>query len=566
MTKLDNIYVALSTELPAKYQRLIESAEAGLQTPRSLLLTDPTTEIESFLASFPNASQFIVRSANKTEDGSGHSLAGHFWSSAAVSREQVSATIQTAWLENQRLLTQLGLEQTPLLMLQEYIQHEIGGVLFMPWSFFSEYAYVEYSTGGVQQVVAGQAHAVLIGLEANQPNPLALPSELSFLELPLRALAKRLATTFNFPIDCEWAYSSLEQQIIVLQVRAQTHAMGSFCALPENLEPPSNNWQFTALSESLGKLSPLSFSLLKQLYQESIPALQRLGFKAIQVDFLAYQSDGTVLVDTKREQLFYASSLMGGFWRGFRSAEFKNKAETVLANFDPDAAFDYQRLASLFTAWLIQTILQVGEGRELVPPMHAYELSWINLAEHLSLDHSAPLNLKLRSIFLLELNKLKQQLLGKKALVFCDWGEYQKQDFSQALMRQYQAVGLAIYDYALSHTNSEFQSLASPTVVTGTVLKVAPHSSQALALPKQCIWLSTYFDNRWVHLIPKLKGIIVLQGNRLAHSALVAREYGIPYVVVSLEQFSKLSSGLMIELDARQGQIRVLKASPSTSG
>ena len=553
-----------STELPAKYQRLVEASQAGLRTPRSLLLTQLTTEVETFLAGFPDSTQFIVRSTNRTEDGSGHSLAGHFWSSEAVSREQVSTTIKTAWSENQRLLTCFGLEQTPLLMLQEYIQHEVGGVLFLPWSFFSEYAYVEYSTAGVQQVVAGLAQAALIGLEATQPNPVALPNELSFLEAQLRALAKRLAITFNFPMDCEWAYSKTEQQIVVLQVRAQTHALGSFLTLPQDLDWPARNWQFTALSESLGKLSPLSFGLLKQLYKDSRPELQRLGFKAAQVDFLAYQADGTVLVDPKREQLFYAPTLMGGFWRGFRGIEFKTKAEALLANFELNVAFDYQQLSSLFTAWLIQTILQAGDGRELAPPIHAYELSWIHSVERLKVAHSAPLNLQLRSAFLLELNKLKQQLLGKKALVFCDWAEYQQQDFSQALAHQYQAVSLAIYDHALSYTSSEFQSLASHIVVTGTVLKVVSSTTQNPILPDQCIWVSHYFDNRWVQLIPALQGIIVLQGSRLAHSAIVAREYGIPYVVVSSAEFSKLSSGQLIELDARQGRIQILKALPST--
>ena len=560
MMKQGSIYVASSTELPAKYQRLVEAAQAGLRTPRSLLLTEPTAEVAAFLAGFPHSTQFIVRSANKTEDGSGHSLAGHFWSSEAVSREQVKATIQTAWSENQRLLTSLGLEQTPLLMLQEYIQHELGGVLFMPWSFFSEYAYVEYSTIGVQQVVAGAAEVALMGLEAQQPNPLALPSELSFLEIHLRKLAKQLVAAFDFPLDCEWAYSSTEQTIVVLQVRAQTHAIGSWLALPENLEHPASNWQFTALSESLGKLSPLSFSLLKQLYQDAVPELQRLGFKAAQMDFLAYQVDGTVLVDPKREKLFYTATLMGGFWRGFRGAEFKTKAESLLASFEVNSEFDYQQLSKLFTAWLIQTILQAGEGRELAPPIHAYELSWLNSAESLSLDNSAPLTLKLRSIFLLELNKLKQQLIGKKSLVFCNWGEYQQQDFSQALVRQYQAVNLAIYDYALSHTPSGFQSLASPRVTTGAVLKVVSSATQMPSLPEHCIWVSAYFDNRWVQLIPKLKGIIVLQGSRLAHSAIVAREYGIPYVVVSSAEFSKLSSGQIVELDAYQGHIQILKA------
>lgn len=559
MTKQGNISVDLSTEPPAKYQRLVEASQAGLRTPSTLLLTDPTVSIDEFLASFSIHTQFIVRSAHKTEDGSGHSLAGHFWSSAAVSAEQLPATIQTAWVENQALLTSLQLDQQPILMLQEYIQHDWGGVLFYPWSFFSEYAYLEYSKLGVQQVVAGQAQAALIALPSSVSSPLPLGSTSAFLEPLLRQLAQQLRAAFSFPVDCEWAYSPGEDRLVVLQVRAQTHAINSLLALPKDLMPAKPKGQFTALSASLGKLSPLSFSLLEYLYKQATPDLQRLGCRAEQVNFLSYQVDGTVLVEPNLEQQFYAATLLGGFWRGFRANEFKVKAEAALASFNPAQAFNELQLARLFSAWLLQNILQAGEGREHAPPMHAYELSWLNPAESLVVADSAPLNLKLRNAFLQELNKLKQALAAKKYLVFCNWDEYCQQDDSKAYERQYETACLAIYDYALTHSSEEFKSLAANACVRGTVL-VVPISStqQPINLPAACIWVSPYFDNRWVQLIPKLTGIIVLQGSRLAHSAIVAREYNIPYVVVSPAQFAELDSGLLIELDARQAKISLL--------
>ena len=559
MMKQGNISVDLSTEPPAKYQRLVEAAQAGLRTPSTLLLTDPTVSIDAFLASFSIHTQFIVRSANKTEDGSGHSLAGHFWSSAAVSAEQLPATIQTAWAENQALLASLQLDQLPILMLQEYIQHDWGGVLFYPWSFFSEYAYLEYSKLGVQQVVAGQAQAALIALPSSIPSPLPLAPNSAFLEPLLRHLVHQLRAAFSFPVDCEWAYSPGADRLVVLQVRAQTHAINSLLALPEDCVRAKSNAQFTALSASLGKLSPLSFSLLERLYQQSIPDLQRLGCRAEQVNFLDYQVDGTVLVEPSLEQQFYAATLLGGFWRGFRANEFKAKAEAALASFDATQAFSSTQLARLFSAWLLQNILQAGEGREDAPPIHAYELSWLNPAESLVIAEAAHLNLKLRNAFLQELNKLKQALAAKKYLVFCNWDEYCRQDDSKALERQHAAARLAIYDYALTNSSAEFQSLAANVCVRGTVFNVPiTTTQQPINLPTACIWVSAYFDNRWVQLIPKLTGIVVLQGSRLAHSAIVAREYNIPYVVVSPAQFAELDPGLLIELDARQAKISLL--------
>lgn len=561
--KQGNICVDLSTEpsaLPAKYQRLVEASQAGLSTPRSLLLDSPTCSVDEFLAGFPAATQFIVRSANKIEDGSGHSLAGYFWSSAAVSLGAVPVTLQTAWSENQRLLADLQLNQLPILMLQEYIQHVWGGVLFQPWSFFSEYAYVEYSNGGVQQVVAGQADSALISLASTAASPLALAEAAQFLEPYLRELAEQLRAVFRFPLDCEWAYASQEQRIVVLQIRAQTHAIGALFPLPSDWARPAATWQFTALSESLGKISPLSFSLLVQLYQEAQADLQSLGCKAEQVNFLAYQPDGSVLVDPAKEQLFYAPRLFGGFWRGWRAAAFRTQAEAVLAQFDPTAAFHYPQLSSLFSAWLIQTILQAGAGRELPPPVHAYELSWPNSVDSLSSPETAPITLKLRNAFLQELNKLKQALLVNPAWVFCDWAEYTQQAVSKAISRQVQAAPLALYDYAVINSGVEFQSLAARTCVRGTVCCVQTTSRlELMVLPEACILVSPYFANRWIPLIPKLAGIIVLQANRLSHAAIVAREYQLPYVVLSLAQFAELKSGSLIELDTRQGKLHLIR-------
>lgn len=564
MTKLGSIYVALSTdysEPPAKYQRLVEAAQAGLRIPRSLLLDSQSTAVDAFLASFPAQAQFIVRSANKAEDGNGHSLAGHFWSSVAISREEVPVTVETAWSENQRLLANLNFKQPPILMLQEYIQHDWGGVLFQPWSFFCEYAYVEYSELGVQQVVAGQAESALISVQAAVASPLPLAATAKFLEPLLRELAQQLGAVFQFPIDCEWVYSAQETHLVVLQVRAQTHAIGALLPLPHHLVKPDSQWQFTALSESLGRISPLSFSLWMQLYTDAMPDLQRLGCKAERVNFLAYQPDGTVLVAEDLEHQFYAPTLLGGFWRGFRAAEFKTKAEAVLTRFDSTAAFNYAQLSRLFNAWLLQNMLQAGEGRELAPPVHAYELSWLNPVEIGLMPETALLSLKLRHAFLQELNKLKQVIATRKDLVFCDWAEYSQQATSKALSRQHQAAGLAIYDYALRSGSVEFQSLAASTCVRGWILLVQATGTQDLAvLPDACIWVSAYFDNRWVQLIPQLTGIIVSQGSRLSHSAIVAREYNIPYVVLSSAQFAELKSGSWMELDTRQGKLSVIRA------
>ena len=326
--------------IPAKYATLKQAELAGLNVPQSLLLNGEHTNasVVAFLAQLTDR-RFIVRSANLSEDESDYSLAGHFWSSEAIDKSLVAETIIQAQKENQTMLDTLQLTAAPQLILQEYIEHKVGGVLFSPWSFFPDYAYIEYSEHGVKSVVEGaSSEGVVLSLEGEFDDPLSFPESLKHLKSELVSLCYQLRQVFDFPVDCEWAYDIQNQCVVVLQVRPQTHLVGPIlpcsqsnsdllgewskgCDTAEISSPAfdsTRDWQFTALSESLGRLSPLSFSLLHQLYVDAIPTFRLLGCKAKTVDFMVYAPDGTVLVDTALEKAFYQLTLFGGFQRGMR--------------------------------------------------------------------------------------------------------------------------------------------------------------------------------------------------------------------------------------------------------
>lgn len=67
-------------------------------------------------------------------------------------------------------------------------------------------------------------------------------------------------------------------------------------------------------------------------------------------------------------------------------------------------------------------------------------------------------------------------------------------------------------------------------------------------------------DPGWVPLYPSCKGLIVERGSLLSHSAVVARELGLPTIVgVSGSIIEKLNSGDKVYLNASKGEIRVLE-------
>lgn len=65
-------------------------------------------------------------------------------------------------------------------------------------------------------------------------------------------------------------------------------------------------------------------------------------------------------------------------------------------------------------------------------------------------------------------------------------------------------------------------------------------------------------DPGWVPLFPSARAVVVERGSVLSHSAIVAREFGIPCVVGLRDALSKIPDGAMVEVDGGAGTVTVL--------
>ena len=93
-----------------------------------------------------------------------------------------------------------------------------------------------------------------------------------------------------------------------------------------------------------------------------------------------------------------------------------------------------------------------------------------------------------------------------------------------------------------------------PGVVRGRVCVILdPRGAQVQA---GSILVAEHTDPGWIMLFPSAKGLLVERGSLLSHSAIVARELGIPAVVSILGLTSWLRDGDEVELDGARGMVR----------
>ena len=96
-----------------------------------------------------------------------------------------------------------------------------------------------------------------------------------------------------------------------------------------------------------------------------------------------------------------------------------------------------------------------------------------------------------------------------------------------------------------------------PGVVEG-VVKVIINPSDNLELNGE-ILVTARTDPGWVPLYPSISGLLVERGSLLSHSAIVAREMGIP-AIVSIPQLTKtLRTGMRVRIDGKAGMVKIIE-------
>jgi phosphohistidine swiveling domain-containing protein len=77
------------------------------------------------------------------------------------------------------------------------------------------------------------------------------------------------------------------------------------------------------------------------------------------------------------------------------------------------------------------------------------------------------------------------------------------------------------------------------------------------------ILVARHTDPGWVLLFPSISGLVVERGSVLSHSAILAREMGIPAIVGVPGATQRIRSGDRLRLDGFRGVIQVLSGTSS---
>ena len=72
-------------------------------------------------------------------------------------------------------------------------------------------------------------------------------------------------------------------------------------------------------------------------------------------------------------------------------------------------------------------------------------------------------------------------------------------------------------------------------------------------------------DPGWVPLYPSASGLLIERGSLLSHSAIMAREHGLPAIVNIPNLIAQVEDGMTVEMDATAGTVRIIDDETASS-
>ena len=522
-----------------KYTYLHEAKQQGLPVLPMLYITDfdDQSRLTASLAEFTNnhpATLYIVRSAVVGEDGTHTAYAGYFHSSDAITSDNLESTIYDVYRENTKRSQALPHPLMVHLLVSPFIHATIGGVLFYPWLYFHQHALLAHASTPKEAVAGENTTTTLLSLtDDHNSNTPPLTEELT---TRLSNIVLKLREVFNFPLDIEWAFDGVE--LYLLQIRPITIAPTALTMVPLSKYLPDSSYILDQYSETLGKLSPVSFSLLETLFANATQYFETLGIRG-GPSFIKRIQTGTIVSDTELKKKYFASRhWYSNFLSGLQSSAIEKTLEQEATSFNVPSQFSIQTTQYAFDRLLLaEGIHQLKKRpRTTFSISQEYELSHpLNLTTYP--ENSLPNIWKKK--FLATLIPVRAKIMQSPDLAFCTIDEFLSNTSINVTTRYNTELTESIFGISKESTSSHLELLygahtsAPVTYIENPALWHAP-------LPKHAIILTPYIPQTWIPELPHLTGIITLHVSPLSHVAITLREHHITTLRVTEEIFDTL--------------------------
>ncbi len=148
-------------------------------------------------------------------------------------------------------------------------------------------------------------------------------------------------------------------------------------------------------------------------------------------------------------------------------------------------------------------------------------------------------------------NSLKELIKKRKK----EYNKFENEELPERIFTYGKDKERIVKDYKNSESNQKKDVLkgiiASPGVVTNKV-KIILTKKDDIKLNGEII-VAEKTDPGWVLLYPSASGLLIERGSVLSHSAIVARELGLPTIVGIKDLTKKIKEGQIVKMDANKG-------------